>query len=128
MCGVAGFALICGSICGVVLAGSRKSRSSYSCVVLCGSRKGLGDRAQRGCGDRAECVCIWTPGRVPRGFTGCLEVCKMAAGGGALHPRLDSPTFVLECSSGYRTFRSYRKRWRLKFLLQYNVKGFVFYM
>lgn len=35
MCGVAGFALICGSICGVVRAGSRKPRSARISVRCC---------------------------------------------------------------------------------------------
>lgn len=71
------------------------------------------------------CACMRTPGGGSHGSKGCLESYKMAAR--VPHPRLDSPTFVLTRSNGNRTFRPYKKRWRLKLWLQDNAEGFVFF-
>lgn len=92
---------------------------AYSGVVLRESSRGLGDRARE-----ARLDPWW--GFPPQLLRAAEGVYKMAAR--VLHPRLDSPTFVLRCSNGDRAFRSYKKRWRLKPLLQYNAEGFVFRM
>lgn len=95
--------------------------SQGALMFVCGV--GWEPQRTRGIGFR---MCIWTPGGAPRSSKGCLDVYKMAAQ--VPHPKLDSPTLALTCSNGDRAFRSYKKRWRLKLLLQYKAEGFVFHM
>lgn len=91
---------------------------------MCGV--GCWGESRGGRADGALGVCAYGPLAGFPVVKGRLEVYKMAAR--ELHPRLDSPTFVLACSGGNRAFGSDKRRWRLKLLLRSNAQSFAFHM